>query len=109
MILYKNFFSAKVYVECVRGCSNFGGTRIKLPDGRSCSECGFCDTFSIEDRANCPSNIPPGCGFCSVPSLFGPAKSRSVNAIVKEIKELLNSKVKRIVLSAPDILDFGRD
>ncbi|MHA1367475.1 MAG: radical SAM protein, partial [Candidatus Heimdallarchaeota archaeon] len=37
------------------------------------------------------------------------AKSRSVNAIVKEIKELLNSKVKRIVLSAPDILDFGRD
>ncbi|MHA1503975.1 MAG: B12-binding domain-containing radical SAM protein [Candidatus Heimdallarchaeota archaeon] len=106
---YKNFFSAKVYVECVRGCSNFGGTRIKLPDGRSCSECGFCDTFSIEDRANCPSNIPPGCGFCSVPSLFGPAKSRSVNAIVKEIKELLNSKVKRIILSAPDILDFGRD
>ena len=106
---YKNFFSAKVYVECVRGCSNFGGTRIKLSDNRNCSECGSCDTFNLEDRANCPSNIPPGCGFCSVPSLFGPAKSRSVKTIVQEIRELLNLKVKRIVLSAPDILDFGRD
>jgi len=106
---YKNYFSAKVYVECVRGCSNFGGTRIILTDGRACSECGYCDTFSLEDRAACPSNIPPGCGFCSVPSLFGPAKSRSVRAIVQEIKELLKLNVKRIVLSAPDILDFARE
>ncbi|MHA1220832.1 MAG: hypothetical protein ACTSQB_03785, partial [Candidatus Heimdallarchaeota archaeon] len=86
---YPNFLSAKVYVECVRGCSNFGGTRIKLPDGRQCSECGYCDTGSVEDRANCPSGIPPGCGFCSVPSLYGPSRSRFVNEIVSEIRELL--------------------
>jgi radical SAM superfamily enzyme YgiQ (UPF0313 family) len=106
---YKNHFSAKVYVECVRGCSNFGGTRIKLPDGRKCSECGYCETYCLEERANCPENIPPGCGFCSVPSLFGPAKSRTIKAIINEVNGLVKTGVKRIVLSAPDFLDFGRD
>ncbi|TET28064.1 MAG: radical SAM protein [Candidatus Heimdallarchaeota archaeon] len=106
---YTNYFSAKVYVECVRGCSNFGGTRIKLPDGRECSECSFCESDCLEDRAKCPSEIPPGCGFCSVPSLFGPAKSKSVEQVFSEIRELVALDVKRIVLSAPDFLDFGRD
>lgn len=106
---YPNYFSAKVYVECVRGCSNFGGTRLKLSDGRECSECGYCESDCIDDRANCPAKIPPGCGFCSVPSLFGPAKSKTVNHIVNEISQLLDYGVKRIILSAPDFLDFGRD
>ncbi|MCK5046369.1 MAG: B12-binding domain-containing radical SAM protein [Candidatus Heimdallarchaeota archaeon] len=106
---YPNYFSAKVYVECLRGCSNFGGTRIQLPDGRKCSECGLCDSDYLEDRANCPSEIPPGCGFCSVPSLYGPSRSKSVEHIVNEIEKLVAFNVKRIVLSAPDFLDFGRD
>ncbi|NHJ31642.1 MAG: radical SAM protein [Asgard group archaeon] len=106
---YPNYFSAKVYVECLRGCSNFGGTRIQLPDGRKCSECSFCESDYLEDRANCPDEIPPGCGFCSVPSLFGPSRSKSVKHIVDEIENLVGLDVKRIVLSAPDFLDFGRD
>ncbi|HUT80819.1 MAG TPA: radical SAM protein [Candidatus Bathyarchaeia archaeon] len=106
---YPHYFFAKVYVECVRGCSNFGGTRIKLPDGRECSECGSCNNDSLEDRANCPSSIPLGCGFCSVPSLYGPSRSKPVDAIVSEVKELLNLGVKRIILSAPDFLDYERD
>lgn len=106
---YQHYFFAKVYVECVRGCSNFGGTRLKLPDGRQCSECGSCDSNNIEERANCPSSIPLGCGFCSVPSLFGPSRSRSIDSIVNEVRELLNLGVKRIVLSAPDFLDYERD
>ncbi|MBN1328757.1 MAG: radical SAM protein [Candidatus Heimdallarchaeota archaeon] len=106
---YPHYFFAKVYVECVRGCSNFGGTRIKLPDGRECSECGSCDSNNLEARANCPSSIPPGCGFCSVPSLYGPSRSKPVDLIVNEVKELLNLGVKRIVLSAPDFLDYERD
>ncbi|MHA1639724.1 MAG: B12-binding domain-containing radical SAM protein [Candidatus Heimdallarchaeota archaeon] len=106
---YPNYFSAKVYVEVVRGCSNFGGTRLRLPDGRQCIECGACDGGSLERRAQCPSKIPPGCGFCSVPSLFGPARSRTINSITHEIAELLDLGVKRIVLSAPGFLDFGRE
>jgi len=106
---YPNYFSAKVYVEIVRGCSNFGGTRLQLPDGRKCVECGACDGSSLEARANCPSKIPPGCGFCSVPSLFGPARSKTVESIVAEITELIELGVKRFVLSAPGFLDFGRE
>lgn len=109
IIDYPLYFSAKVYVECVRGCSNFYGTRIKLPDGRECSECGYCESDCLEDRGNCPESIPPGCGFCSVPSLFGPARSKSVYQIVSEIKGLLDLGVKRLVLSAPGFLDYGRD
>ncbi|NHJ48952.1 MAG: B12-binding domain-containing radical SAM protein [Asgard group archaeon] len=109
IIDYPLYLSAKVYVECVRGCSNFSGTRIELPDGRMCSECGYCGNDCLEDRANCPESIPPGCGFCSVPSLFGPSRSRTVDQIVTEIQNLLQLGVKRIILSAPDFLDFGRD
>ncbi|MHA1156321.1 MAG: B12-binding domain-containing radical SAM protein [Candidatus Heimdallarchaeota archaeon] len=106
---YPKYFSAKVYVECVRGCSNFKGTKLLLPDGRQCSECGNCDSYCLEDRLKCPEGIPPGCGFCSVPNLFGPARSRTSDQVVKEIAELLEKNVKRIILSAPDFLDFGRD
>ncbi len=106
---YPKYFSAKVYVECVRGCSNFKGTKLLLPDGRQCSDCGFCDSYCLEDRLKCPEGIPPGCGFCSVPNLFGPARSRTPDQVVKEIAKLLEKNVKRIILSAPDFLDFGRD
>jgi radical SAM superfamily enzyme YgiQ (UPF0313 family) len=106
---YPNFFFSKVYVECVRGCSNFLGTKIELPDGRQCIDCGHCGGEDLEARANCPSQIPPGCGFCSVPSLFGPARSRQESKIVDEITALLEIGVKRIVLSAPDFLDYQRD
>lgn len=106
---YPNHFSAKVYVECARGCSNFGGTKLLLPDGRQCSNCGSCESYCLEDRLDCPEGIPLGCGFCSVPNLFGPARSRSSEQVVKEITELLDKNVKRIILSAPDFLDFGRD
>lgn len=106
---YPKYFSAKVYVECVRGCSNFKGTKLLLPDGRQCSDCGYCDSYCLEDRLSCPEGIPPGCGFCSVPNLFGPARSRTPDQVIKEIAELLEKNVKRIILSAPDFLDFGRD
>lgn len=109
IIDYPNFFFAKVYVECVRGCSNFKGTKIKLPDGRECSNCGYCESNCLEERLSCPEGIPPGCGFCSVPNLFGPARSRKEGDIAQEIKELLELGVKRIILSAPDFLDFGRE
>ncbi len=101
---YPSYKVAKVYVEVVRGCSNFG--RVKLP---SCVGCGNCYSNDPKKRLNCPSKIPPGCGYCSVPSLFGPAKSFDIDYIVEEIKELIRIGVRRIFLSAPDFLDYGRD
>jgi radical SAM superfamily enzyme YgiQ (UPF0313 family) len=100
--------AARVYVEVLRGCSNYYRAQTVLPRG-SCEGCGSCRTGSLEERYDCPEGIPPGCGYCSVPSLFGPPKSRSVENIAKEVEELLSMGVRRIVLSAPGFLDYGRD
>ena len=104
---YPNYNAKKVYVEIVRGCSNYYRAKIGL--NQNCKNCEKCRTGPLENRFNCPENIPPGCGFCSIPSLFGPARSKDLNLIVEEIKALASLGCRRIVLSAPDFLDYGRD
>ncbi len=106
---YPAWWGARVYVEVVRGCSNFYRTTLSLPNGRVCSNCGLCRSGDLNDRLNCPVGIPPGCAYCSVPVLYGPARSRPIEAIVNEVRDLIELGVRRIVLSAPDFLDFGRD
>ncbi len=108
---YPLYWASRVYVEIVRGCSNFRRPSIPLPDGRKCIRCPICYRSStpLEARLACPVGIPAGCGYCSVPALYGPARSRSVDLIVKEIKSLIDKGVTRVVLSAPDVLDYGRD
>lgn len=106
---YPGWWGARVYVEVVRGCSNFYRPTLPLADGRRCIFCDICRSGPLERRSFCPIKIPPGCGYCSVPALFGPARSRPLRAIVDEVHELLDIGVRRVVLSAPDILDYGRD
>ncbi len=106
---YPNYWAARVYVEVVRGCSNFYRPTIRLADGRKCIECGICREGPLKARLGCPVNIPAGCGYCSVPALYGPARSRDRDLIVEEVRGLVRLGVSRIVLSAPDILDYGRD
>lgn len=105
---YPLYRSARVYVEVLRGCSNYHRAQIALSEG-ACEGCGLCRGGSLEDRYYCPEGVPPGCGYCSVPSLFGPPKSRSPEKIVEEAGELLSMGVRRIVLSAPGFLDYGRE
>jgi len=105
---YPNYKVNRYYVEVLRGCSNYQRPRIKYGN-LNCIDCLMCKNDDLEKRLICPVNIPPGCGFCSVPYLFGPARSRSVDSIVEEIKDLIENGAKRIVLSAPDFLDYGRD
>ncbi|MEM0027258.1 MAG: radical SAM protein [Ignisphaera sp.] len=102
------FWASRIYVEVVRGCSNFRRP-IQTFDGRYCIRCDMCYRGSLSSRINCPVNIPPGCGYCSVPVIHGPARSRDLFTIVEEIERLAKIGVSRIVLSAPDFLDFGRD
>ena len=105
---YKLYKSARVYVEAVRGCSNFRRARIgKI--GEKCIFCEQCTESSLTDRYNCPVGIPPGCGYCSVPSLYGPPKSRPSDLIIEEVSKLLDLGVHRIVLSAPGFLDYERE
>ncbi|EHP88360.1 B12-binding domain-containing radical SAM protein [Methanotorris formicicus] len=97
---YPNYFSGRVYVEVVRGCSNFKRALL-LCDNKKCNLCENGTT-------RCPLNINPGCGFCSVPSVFGYARSRDLEDILFEIEDLFKRGVKRVVLSAPDFLDYKR-
>jgi radical SAM superfamily enzyme YgiQ (UPF0313 family) len=105
---YHSYQAARVYVETVRGCSNFRRTTIALPSGQECTECSNCDSADLEARMDCPEDIPPGCGFCSVPGTWGPPRSRSEDSIVNEVSELVEQGVHRIVLEAPDFLDYHR-
>ncbi|MFW9845172.1 MAG: B12-binding domain-containing radical SAM protein, partial [Candidatus Thorarchaeota archaeon] len=105
---YDAYQAARVYVETVRGCSNFRRTTLPLPNGDVCTECGNCDSEVLADRMSCPEDIPPGCGFCSVPGIWGPPRSRSIESVAKEVSQLIELGVHRIVLEAPDFLDFHR-
>jgi len=104
---YPFYWASRVYVEVVRGCSNF--YRAMFTDSARCLSCGRCRKGPLSHRISCPANIPPGCGYCSVPLLHGPPRSRNPDVIVSEIQELISLGVTRIVLSAPDFLDYGRD
>jgi radical SAM superfamily enzyme YgiQ (UPF0313 family) len=108
IIDYSAYQASKVYVEVTRGCSNFRRTTLPLKDGRHCTDCGNCDSNDPDIRIACPEDIPPGCGFCSVPSTWGPPRSRSQDVIVREVKELLDLDVHRIVLESPGFLDYMR-
>jgi len=57
---------------------------------------------------DCPEEIPPGCGFCSVPNTWGPPRSRHPQSIIDEVVQLVDLGVHRIVLEAPDFLDYSR-
>ncbi len=105
---YSTYQACKVYIETVRGCSNYRRTSIRLSDGRQCSQCGNCDASDHRTRLDCPEKIPPGCGFCGVPATWGPPRSREISEIVREAKELIAQGVCRLVLQAPDFLDFMR-
>ncbi len=108
IIDYKAYQASKVYVEVTRGCSNYRRTNLQLENGQQCSDCGNCDSDDSIVRMDCPEDIPPGCGFCSVPGTWGPPRSRSIEVIVEEVRELLDLGVHRIVLESPGFLDFMR-
>jgi radical SAM superfamily enzyme YgiQ (UPF0313 family) len=105
---YPAYQASKVYVEILRGCSNFRRTDLALPDGRECTECDNCDSEDASVREDCPESIPPGCGFCSVPGTWGPPRCRSIDSIVSEVRELVDLGVHRVVLEAPGFLDYMR-
>lgn len=46
------------------------------------------------------------CGFCAIPSFRGPQRSRDIESIEREVREL---DVKEIVLVAQDLASYGKD
>lgn len=106
---YEQYWAYRVYVEILRGCSNFHRPIIKLSGKVSCIRCYNCSKGNLKLRLKCPLNIPPGCGYCSVPSLYGPPRSKDIDNVIEEIKALIRYGVTRITLSCSDILEYGRE
>lgn len=90
---YPLYWAARVYVETVRGCSNY-----TIPE-----------LAEVLPEELLPDKPVPGCAYCSVIPLWGYARSRSIDLVYREVKELIDYGVHRIVLSGPDFLDYGRD
>ncbi len=103
-----HYKSSRVYVEVVRSCSNFNRPKIGASK-EMCDLCRACYELDLRKRLVCPQGIPPGCGYCSIPALYGPPKSRERDSIVEEIRGLAEMGVKRIVLSGADFLEYGRE
>ena len=107
---YENHWAARVYVECLRGCSNQARARIDPGSGKACEECGFCDAGEIYDTSfSCPARIPPGCGFCSTAAISGQVRSFSENYIVDQVSRCIDLGCHRIVLGGSDFLEFQRE
>ena len=49
------------------------------------------------------------CGYCIIPQLRGPYKSRKIENIIQEAKELAQKGVNEIVLIAQDTTSYGKD
>ncbi|GAH51030.1 unnamed protein product, partial [marine sediment metagenome] len=75
-----------------RGCSNhYRGETVRELGG--CSNCGNCDDLDTIMHSDCPEDIPPGCGFCSVSATFGAPLSKPMKLVKTEVEALLNKGV----------------
>ena len=96
---YNNFKHSRIFVECLRGCSNFRRTSLTLHKKIACqdSSCQICRGEKFSTALTCPSNIPPGCGFCSTIHEFGSPQSRSIPVIISELQQLISLGATRIL------------
>lgn len=49
------------------------------------------------------------CGYCIIPKLRGPYRSREMDALLREAKALANAGVKELIVIAQDITKYGMD
>lgn len=49
------------------------------------------------------------CSFCTIPSIKGPYRSRSITSIVREVRQLADLGIKEVNLISQDTTYFGRD
>jgi ribosomal protein S12 methylthiotransferase len=49
------------------------------------------------------------CAYCSIPTIKGPLRSKSVEQVEKELGALLKRGVKEVILIAQDLGDYGKD
>ncbi len=107
---YPNYWAARVYIECTRGCSNFLRARIGADGRETCEACGYCDEMhELKVDFSCPAGTSPGCGFCSTASVSGPLRSFSSRHVVAQVGAAIAIGCHRVVLGGSDFLDYQRE
>ncbi|MBO8170940.1 MAG: 30S ribosomal protein S12 methylthiotransferase RimO [Bacillaceae bacterium] len=59
----------------------------------------------IKIAEGCDNN----CTFCTIPSFRGAFRSRSIESVVREARELADQGVKEVILIAQDLTNYGMD
>ncbi|MHA1684343.1 MAG: B12-binding domain-containing radical SAM protein [Promethearchaeota archaeon] len=111
---YQNYWASRIYIECMRGCSNYSHARIPGLTGvgttGGCIQCGYCNDLSnLALDHVCPSGILPGCGFCSTVPVQGQVRSFNVNHILVQVRKSIEMGARRIVLGGSDLLEYKRE
>ncbi len=107
----KNYVGTCDYQNIVEAIENKEYYKVsEVPDYK------YCETIKREQITVGSSSyikIAEGCyyncGYCVIPNLRGKYKSRKIEDIIKEAKELANKGVSEIILIAQDTTSYGID
>ena len=72
----------------------------------------FHGAYSKDDRTRCFLKVQDGCNYfcsyCTIPMARGKSRNPSIETLVKQAQEAIESGAKEIILSGVNIGDFGR-
>ena len=88
------------------------GSRIRVNDIMSITETASHFINGFEERARAFVQVQQGCDhrctFCIIPFGRGPSRSTPIGEIVHQVKALVESGYKEVVLTGVDLTDYGR-
>jgi ribosomal protein S12 methylthiotransferase len=83
--------------------------RFLVEEPETVYECAPRSKFSSYAYVKIADGCDRSCTFCSIPAFKGRFKSRSIESIKAEVRELVQNGVKEIVLVAQDTTAYGID
>ena len=88
------------------------GSKIRVNDIMSITETASHFINGFEERARAFVQVQQGCDhrctFCIIPFGRGPSRSTPIGEIVHQVKALVESGYKEVVLTGVDLTDYGR-
>ena len=88
------------------------GSKIRVNDIMSITETAGHFISGFEERARAFVQVQQGCDhrctFCIIPFGRGPSRSTPIGEIVHQVKSLVKSGYKEVVLTGVDLTDYGK-
>ncbi len=98
--LIEEYLQRQELIDCVKPATEYTRYEELKMKGLSLHTRGF---VKIQDGCE---NF---CTYCAIPYARGPIKSRTVENVIEEIKDLVDSEVKEIILSGINTGTYGQD